>query len=77
MGFTTRGGTEFVRRVSKRWYGVEPGMVVGTLIGYEFDHDDEEREFAYESTAATFEDAEPITDVAYRLDWVVFSMKDD
>lgn len=144
IGIVTGGGTEFVRRVSKRWYGVEPGMVVGTLIGYRFDrddedrpvvrrtaaqtgspneggaklehihsqvgrapilavgnsggdremlewaqasphgglavlvdHDDGEREFAYESTAATFEDAEPITDVANRLGWVVVSMAND
>jgi hypothetical protein len=144
IGISTGGGTEFVRRVSKRWYGVEPGMVVGTLIGYAFDrdeagrpilrrtmaqlgsaneggakvahiqsqigrspilsvgnsggdremlewaqanpygglavlvnHDDGEREFAYESKAATFEEAEPITDVADRLGWTVVSMKDD
>ena len=122
---------------SRRLYGVEPGMVVGTLIGYRFDrddagrpvvrrtaaqtgsgqrgrrqdrahplpgrartapggrqlraatarcssgprhtrsaasavlvdHDDAEREFAYESTAATFEDAEPITD-GRRAPWL-------
>jgi hypothetical protein len=29
-----------VRQVSKPLYGVEPGMVVGTLIGYRFDRDD-------------------------------------
>ena len=34
IGIVTGGGTEFVRQVSKRCYGVEPGMVVGTLIGY-------------------------------------------
>jgi phosphoserine phosphatase len=144
VGIVTGGGTEFVRRVSKRWYGVEPGMVVGTLIGYRFDrddaghpvvrrtaaqtgsaneggakvehihsqigrapilavgnsggdremlewaqasphggmailvnHDDDEREFAYESTAVTFEDAEPITEIAHRLGWLVISMKQD
>lgn len=144
IGIVTGGGTEFVRRVSKRWYDVDPGMVVGTLIGYQFDrdehdrpvvrrtaaltgtaneggakvehiqsqiglapilsvgnsggdremlewaqasphgglavlvdHDDAEREFAYESTAATFEDVEPITDVADRLGWLVVSMADD
>src|SRR5262249_25440751 len=37
IGIVTGGGTEFVRQVSKRCYGVEPGMVVGTLIGYVFD----------------------------------------
>lgn len=144
VGIVTGGGTEFVRRVSKRWYGVEPGMVVGTLIGYQFDrddvgrpvvrrtaaqtgsaneggakvehihaqvgrapiiafgnsggdremlewaqanprgglavlinHDDGEREFAYESKAASFEEEKPITDVAAELGWVVASMKDD
>jgi phosphoglycolate phosphatase-like HAD superfamily hydrolase len=41
------------------------------------DHDDAEREFAYASTAATFADAEPITDVAARLGWVTVSMRDD
>jgi hypothetical protein len=40
-------------------------------------HDDDEREFAYESTAASFEDAEPITNVAERLGWVVVSMRHD
>jgi phosphoglycolate phosphatase-like HAD superfamily hydrolase len=144
IGIVTGGGTEFVRQVSKRCYGVEPGMVVGTLIGYAFDrddegrprlrrtitqtgsaneggakvehiqsqvgrppilgignsggdremlewaqanrhgghailidHDDAEREFAYESTAVTFDEAEPITTVGRRLGWTVVSMKDD
>jgi phosphoserine phosphatase len=144
VGIVTGGGTEFVRQVSKRMYGVEPGMVVGTLIGYQFDrdddgrpvvrrtisqigsaneggaklehiqaqigrapilaignsggdremlewaqanrrgglavlvnHDDAEREFAYESEAATFKDDEPITQVADRLGWVVVSMQRD
>jgi phosphoserine phosphatase len=144
VGIVTGGGTEFVRQVSKRVYGVEPGMVVGTLIGYKFDrddagrpvvrrtisqigtaneggakvehihsqigrapiiaignsggdremlewaqasrhgglavlvnHDDDEREFAYEGQAATFEDVESITDVAGRLGWVVVSMQRD
>jgi phosphoserine phosphatase len=144
VGIVTGGGTEFVRQLSERLYGVEPGMVVGTLIGYRFDrddsgrpvvrrtvaqigsaneggaklehiqsqigrapilavgnsggdrellewaqanargglavlvyHDDSEREFAYESEAATFKDDEPITAVAERLGWVVVSMKRD
>lgn len=144
IGIVTGGGTEFVRQVSKRCYGVEPGMVVGTLIGYTFDrdddghpvvrrstahlgtaneggakvehiqsqigrapllavgnssgdremlewaqanphgglavlvnHDDAEREFAYEGAAATFEDDEPITTVADRLGWIVVSMQHD
>jgi phosphoserine phosphatase len=144
VGIVTGGGTEFVRQVSKRCFGVEPGMVVGTLIGYRFerddegrpavrrtitqsgtaneggakiehiqaqiglppliaignsggdremlewaqghprgglavlvDHDDADREFAYQSTAATFAEAEPISTVAERLGWVVVSMRDD
>ena len=144
VGIVTGGGTEFVRQVSRSLYGVDPGMVVGTLIGYRFDrdeaghpvvrrtaaqtgqaneggakvehihsqvgrapllavgnsggdremlewaqahrhggmavlvdHDDAEREFAYESTAATLEDVEPITTVAERLGWVVISMQRD
>lgn len=144
IGIVTGGGTEFVRQVSRALYGVEPGMVVGTLIGYRFDrdhegrptarrmaaqtgsaneggakvehiyaqvgrapllavgnsggdremlewaqanrhgglavlidHDDGDREFAYASEAATFEDAEPILDVADRLGWTVVSMRDD
>jgi phosphoserine phosphatase len=40
IGIVTGGGTEFVRQVSKRCYAVEPGMVVGTLIGYVFGRDD-------------------------------------
>jgi phosphoserine phosphatase len=144
VGIVTGGGTEFVRRVSKRLYGVGPGMVVGTLIGYRFDrddagrpivrrtiaqlgsaneggakvehihsqvgrapilavgnsggdremlewaqasphgglavlvnHDDAEREFAYESRAESFEEDEPIMAVADRLGWVVVSMRDE
>ena len=144
VGIVTGGGTEFVRRVSRRCYGVEPGMVVGTLIGYTFgrgddgrpllwrtverigaaneggakvehiqaqigrapllavgnsggdremlewaqahphgglgmliDHDDADREFAYTSTAVTFEEAEPITAVGAQLGWLVVSMRDD
>jgi phosphoserine phosphatase len=53
IGIVTGGGTEFVRRVSKRWYGVEPGMVVGTLIGYEFDRDDEGRPVVRRTAAQT------------------------
>ena len=143
LGIVTGGGTEFVRQVSKRMYGVEPGMVVGTPIGCRFDrddagrpvvrrtsqigtaneggakvehiyaqvgrapilavgnsggdremlewaqasrhgglavlvdHDDGEREFAYESQAVSFQEDEPITTVADRLGWVVVSMRRD
>ncbi|HSK91404.1 MAG TPA: haloacid dehalogenase-like hydrolase [Euzebyales bacterium] len=43
VGVVTGGGTEFVRRVSRPLYGVPPHLVVGTLIGYEFDRDDDGR----------------------------------
>lgn len=144
IGIVTGGGTEFVRQVSRSLYGVPPGMVVGTLIGYTFDrdqagrpivrrtlaqsstpneggakvehihsqigrspllavgnsggdremlewaqahprgglavlvdHDDADREFAYESAAATFEEPEPITTVGTRLGWVIVSIRRD
>jgi phosphoserine phosphatase len=51
VGIVTGGGTEFVRRASRRLYGVEPGMVVGTLIGYEFDRDDSGRPLVRRTTA--------------------------
>jgi phosphoserine phosphatase len=41
------------------------------------DHDDADREYAYESAAATFEDAEPITAVAARLGWTTVSIAGD
>jgi phosphoglycolate phosphatase-like HAD superfamily hydrolase len=144
VGIVTGGGTEFVRRVSPRLYGIPPERVVGTMIGYELardesdrpvlhrtmsamgpvnegpakianiqsqtgrapivaagnsggdkemlewaqssahgglailiDHDDADREFAYKSTAATFQEAEPITAVAERLGWTTVSMAED
>ncbi len=41
------------------------------------DHDDEEREFRYTSTAQTFAETEAITDVGARLGWTVVSMAND
>ncbi len=146
-GFTncvvSGGGTEFVRAVSRRLYGIPPERVVGTLVTYDFDrrggrpvlvrtsnvqgavnegaakisniqvalgrrpalaagnspgdaemleytgsgtgprlallvnHDDEQREYAYESEAATFGSDEPVTDTAARLGWVQVSIRDD
>lgn len=146
-GFTnclvTGGGTEFVRAVSKRVYGVEQERVVGTLVAYDVarrdgrpvlvrtdrpygganegdekisnlqmalgrrprvaggnspgdasmleytssldgpsltllvNHDDSEREYAYESVAGTFEAEESIVDTASRLGWTQISMRDD
>ncbi len=144
IGIVTGGGTEFVRQAAKRCYDVEPGMVVGTLVGYSFDrddhgkpllrrtaaqtgaaneggpkvehiqaqigrppilavgnsggdremlewaqanrhgglgilidHDDDQREFAYQSEAATFDEDEPITAVGERLGWLIVSMRND
>jgi hypothetical protein len=51
--------------------GPHPGLAV--LI----DHDDADREFAYESTAGTFAETEPITAVAARLGWTTVSMAGD
>jgi phosphoglycolate phosphatase-like HAD superfamily hydrolase len=43
IGVVTGGGTEFVRCVSERLYAVPPELVVGTLIGYDLDRDDDGR----------------------------------
>ena len=51
--------------------GRHPGLAI--LV----DHDDPEREYAYQGQAATFEDEEAITDVAARQGWIVVSMRDD
>ena len=41
------------------------------------DHDDVERESHYTSTAETFAETEPITDVGARLGWNIVSMARD
>lgn len=41
------------------------------------DHDDDEREFAYESRAGSFEETEKISDVADQLGWLTVSMRRD
>lgn len=146
-GFTncivSGGGTEFVRAISERVYGVPQERVVGTLVTYEFErrngravllrttgiqgganegaakieniqvalgrrpalaagnspgdaemleytstgdgprlailvnHDDADREYAYESEAGTFVAEERVTDTAQRLGWTQISMRDD
>ena len=43
VGIVTGGGTEFVRAISHDLYGVPAERVVGTLIGYEFTRDGENR----------------------------------
>ena len=49
----------------------------GPTLAILVDHDDEQREFRYLSTAQTFAEPEPITDVGARLGWTVVSMADD
>ncbi len=51
------------------WDGPSLAMLV--------EHDDAEREYAYESAAGTFESDEPITAIARRRGWAVVSMRDD
>lgn len=49
----------------------------GPSLALLIDHDDSEREVAYESVAATFAASEPITTTARRNGWTVASMRDD
>jgi phosphoglycolate phosphatase-like HAD superfamily hydrolase len=46
-------------------------------LGLVIDHDDEEREYAYEGKAMTDPDAEAIADTAARAGWTVVSMRRD
>ncbi len=55
------------------WAAGGDGPTLAVLV----DHDDADREFAYVSTAQTFAEPEPVTDVAARLGWTVVSMADD
>ncbi|MFI5428595.1 hypothetical protein [Aeromicrobium sp. UC242_57] len=55
------------------WATAGEGPSLALLI----DHDDAEREFSYVSTAETFAEPEPITDVGARLGWTVVSMARD
>jgi phosphoserine phosphatase len=137
------GGTEFVRAISRRVYGVPQERVVGTLVTYRLtegsgrpallrttdlqgkvneggakianiqtalgrrptlaagnspgdadmlhyantselpslalvvDHDDEQREYAYESVAGSFDSDENILDTVVRLGWIRISMRND
>ena len=49
----------------------------GPGLGLLIDHDDDEREFCYASKPGTFEDSEPITDIAARLGWTTVSIAKD
>ena len=49
----------------------------GPSLALLVDHDDPDREYAYESVAGTFATDEPITETAARLGWTVVSIRDD
>jgi hypothetical protein len=55
------------------WAVAGDGPALALLV----DHDDDVREFRYVSTAQTFSETEPITDVGARLGWTVVSMARD
>lgn len=140
----TGGGTEFLRAVSKDFYGIDPERVVGTLIKYEVErdtnnrpvllrtkelygeldegepkvtnmqmglgrrpilvagnspgdtdmleygmaangpsmalivnHDDEDREYAYQGKAASFSSEGSFAEIGRGLGWTVISIKED
>lgn len=49
----------------------------GPRLAVLVDHDDDEREYAYESKAVSFEEEKPIKEVAADLGWTVVSMAND
>jgi hypothetical protein len=49
----------------------------GPSLALLIDHDDPAREFQYTSTAGTFIETEPITDVGSRLGWTIVSIARD
>jgi hypothetical protein len=49
----------------------------GPSLALLLNHDDDEREYAYESAAGTFASREPITDTAERRGWTTISMRAD
>ena len=55
------------------WAAAGQGPTLALLVN----HDDEAREFSYVSTAETFAEPEPITQVGTRLGWTVVSMAND
>lgn len=144
VSIVTGGGTEFLRPISNDFYGVNPELVVGSMIAYDVgrddhdrptltrtkqlfgpmdegdakvsnlrtglgrhpifaagnspgdlemleyvrtvdgpslavlvNHDDGDREFAYEGKAATFATKGAFSEVGCRLGWTVVSMRDD
>jgi hypothetical protein len=67
------GGNSGGDREMLEWACSGEGPTLALLI----DHDDAEREFRYVSTAQTFTETEPITEVGARLGWTVVSMAND
>ena len=55
------------------WAAAGDGPTLALLV----DHDDEHREFRYVSSAETFVEEEPITEVGARQGWTVVSMAND
>ena len=49
----------------------------GPSMAMLIDHDDGEREYAYEGKAGSFESTEPVTVLAERSGWTMVSMRDD
>jgi phosphoglycolate phosphatase-like HAD superfamily hydrolase len=49
----------------------------GPSLALLVDHDDEAREFRYQSISGTLEESEPITDIGRRLGWTTVSMERD
>ena len=69
LGVGNSGGD----REMMEWACAGDGPRLALLV----DHDDADREFQYVGKAQSFEEPEPIVDVARRLDWTVVSMKND
>jgi phosphoserine phosphatase len=67
------GGNSGGDREMLEWACAGDGPCLALLV----DHDDEQREFRYVSTAQTFAEPEPVVAVAERLGWTVVSMARD
>jgi len=68
-----------IRRGGRRPAALRPGPLQQPAPHRQprLDHDDREREFAYESVSGTLKEQEPITSVATRLGCTVISMAND
>ncbi|MDZ5662182.1 HAD family hydrolase [Nocardioides sp. S-58] len=55
------------------WARLADGPTLALLV----DHDDAEREFAYQGGAVSFTETEPITEIGDRLGWSIVSMAED